>query len=54
MHLRDRPLTFRTHTVGVSLPPMVVMYSDSDFAEDGVDRKSYAGSVTFVDGNLVA
>ena len=54
MNVRDRRLTSRKPTTGVSLPPMVVVYSDSDFAEDVVDRKSYNGSVTFLDGNLVA
>ena len=54
MNVRDRALTFHKPTTGDSLPPMVVVYSDSDFAEDVMDRKSYSGSVTFVDGNLVA
>lgn len=33
---------------------MVEFYSDSDFAEDVNERKSYSGSVSLMDGNLVA
>ena len=55
MTVRHRPLTFRKpEKDGNVFPPRVVVYSDADFAENVVDRKSYSGSATYMDGNLVA
>jgi hypothetical protein len=51
---RHRPLTFRKPVDGPSQPLKVVVYSDSDFAEDVTDRKSYSGSVSYLDGNIVS